>query len=78
MGKTLYTPQNLALISMLKKVRIDKGVTQIELSYKIDKTQSYVAKYENNERALKIIEFLQICEAPEIDPVEIINAIKNI
>lgn len=53
-------------------------MTQIELSSRIARSQSYVTKYENNERSLKVTEFIEICEALDIDPVELIKIIKNV
>ncbi|WP_122874637.1 helix-turn-helix domain-containing protein [Campylobacter showae] len=78
MSKALYTSKNSALVSLLKKAREDKGMTQIELSSRIARSQSYVTKYENNERSLKVTEFIEICEALDIDPVELIKIIKNV
>lgn len=48
---------------VIKSIRKTKGFTQIQLSNKLDKPQSYVSKYENGDRKLDIIEVYLICKA---------------
>lgn len=77
MTKPIYKDQTYALIAILRTARISRGLTQVQLSEKIGRSQSYVAKYENNERSLKIIEFLEICEALDVSPSKIIKEIDH-
>lgn len=51
------------------------GVTQSELSERLNKHQSYVSKYENAERRLDIAEFLDICNALGVDAHDLINSL---
>ncbi len=51
---------------VIKSIRKTKGFTQIQLSEKLDKPQSYVSKYENGDRKLDIIEVYLICKACNI------------
>ena len=51
------------LVELLKSKRVEQNIKQIELSAKLCKTQSYVSKYENNERKLSFIETIDICNA---------------
>ncbi|ECI4633117.1 XRE family transcriptional regulator [Salmonella enterica subsp. enterica] len=67
----------MALIATLRSARESLGLTQVQLSERINRSQSYVAKYENNERSLKLIEFIEICEALNISPSEVIKEITN-
>lgn len=77
MTKPLYSQKNIALIATLRSARVSLGLTQVQLSERINRSQSYVAKYENNERSLKLIEFIEICEALNISPSEVIKEITN-
>lgn len=48
-------------------------LTQAELSAKLELPQSYVSKYERGERRLDLIEFLQVAQVLEIDPLAFIE-----
>ena len=62
----------------MKKKRIDANLTQATLAARLDRPQSFVAKYENGERRLDIIEFIEIAEAIGFDPAEFITEIQVI
>ncbi|WP_159127950.1 helix-turn-helix domain-containing protein [Acinetobacter sp. 8I-beige] len=53
---SLHDPRYRALINKLRKIRESKGMTQVELASSLKKPQSYIAKVENFERRLDIIE----------------------
>jgi len=51
---------------LLKELRKDAGLTQVELSDALGKPQSYVSKYETGERNLDYIEINDICKVLDI------------
>lgn len=53
---SLHDPRYRTLINKLKKIRESKEMTQVELASSLKKPQSYIAKVENFERRLDIIE----------------------
>lgn len=63
MGKTLRSPGHLALMAALKQARLEAGLTQTELADRLERPQSFVAKYENGERRVEVVEFVQIVSA---------------
>lgn len=63
MGRTLRSPGHLALMAALKQARLDAGLTQTELAERLKRPQSFVAKYENGERRIEVVEFVQIVNA---------------
>ena len=63
MGKTIYTPEQKALTSLLKRLREEAGLTQTEMADRLGNRQSFVSKYESGERRLDLIEVRQICAA---------------
>lgn len=73
--KTVYTREYKLLCNWLITKRKAINLTQIELARLLDKPQSYVSKYENGERRLDIIEFLDIAKALRAEPGEIIMEI---
>lgn len=63
MQKSLRTPRQKLLQSLLVEARKAAGLTQAELAEALGKPQSFVAKYENGERRIDIIEFIDISAA---------------
>ena len=59
---------------LLKELRKNAGLTQVELSDVLDKPQSYVSKYETGERKLDYVEINDICKALGI-PMERFNSL---
>lgn len=64
-------------LDALKKIRIEKGVTQLQLANMLKKPQSFVSKYESGERRIDVQEFIYICKALQKDPCEVIKDIEK-
>ncbi len=60
--KTIYQPTYDELIKALIKARKEAKLTQQQVADLLGKPQSYVAKIENKERKLDVIELIQISE----------------
>ncbi len=67
MAKSLHTPEYEHFRSLLVAAREKAGLTQAGVSAKLDRPQSFVAKYEGGERRLDVVEFIQVCEALGVD-----------
>ncbi|WP_088347303.1 MULTISPECIES: helix-turn-helix transcriptional regulator [Rhodomicrobium] len=78
MRDTLRSPRQLELRKLLLRRRTDHGLTQAELAKRLDKPQSFVAKYEGGERRLSIIEFIDIAEALQIRPSDLLDELHDI
>ena len=77
MRKSLFTKQHEALIQRLIAARKAADMTQQALADRISKPQSFVAKYENGDRRLDVVEFLTITEILDADPHKIIKQVKS-
>lgn len=75
--KTIHSKQSQLLQSHLIQARRNAGLTQQQLATRISKPQSFVAKYEGGERRLDVIEFINICDALEIDADKVILAVRQ-
>lgn len=53
--------------------RQEAGLTQQEVSLRLQRPQSFVSKYESGERGLDVIEFLDVCRAIGAEPQSILN-----
>jgi transcriptional regulator with XRE-family HTH domain len=55
--------QRESLYSLLKKLRQNSGIRQVDLAEKLGVPQSFISKYESGERQLDIVELRQVCRA---------------
>lgn len=56
------------LRDLLIRAREAKGITQTKLAGKLGRPQSFVSNYENGQRRIDVIEFIQIAKALGLDP----------
>jgi ribosome-binding protein aMBF1 (putative translation factor) len=76
MAKSLHTPEYEYFRSLLVTAREKAGLTQAEVSAKLERPQSFVAKYEGGERRLDVIEFIQVCMALGVDSQVILSKVQ--
>ncbi len=63
-GGTIARRKNRkALLTLLREVRTEAGLTQVEMSRALGVPQSFVSKYESGERRLDLLELQQVCQA---------------
>ncbi|AUB34866.1 MAG: helix-turn-helix transcriptional regulator [Nostoc sp. NMS7] len=73
MPKSVFSEEYNRFRQLLIEARKAAKLTQAELSAKLELPQSYVSKYERGERRLDVIEFLQVAQVLEIDPLAFIE-----
>ncbi|WP_316224437.1 MULTISPECIES: helix-turn-helix transcriptional regulator [unclassified Bradyrhizobium] len=76
MQKSLRTPRQVLLQALLAEARKATGLTQAELAEFLGKPQSFVAKYENGERRIDVIEFVDITSALGVPFADILAKIQ--
>ncbi len=69
----MYSPKYKRFRRLIIERRRQKGVTQAQLAQKLGRPQSFVSKYENGERRIDLIEFMEIAAALGIDPVKFVR-----
>ena len=72
MVRAIHSPDNERLRALLQAAREKVGLTQAEVAAKLERPQSFVSKYENGERHLGLLEFIDVCHALGADPKAII------
>lgn len=77
MPKSLRSPRHQRFLAQLVSLRKAKGLTQAQVAEKLDRPQSFVAKYEAGERRLDVIEFLDLTAALDADPCEILSSLRS-
>ena len=63
MEKSRQNPQYECLQTLLRALRQEAQLTQVQLADKLQQPQSFVSKYEAGERRLDVMELRQVCLA---------------
>ncbi len=71
----LYDQDYQALRQLLRAVRQEAGLSQVQLADLLGRGQSYVSKIERGEQYLDVLEFIQWCRACNRAPEEVIAKI---
>ena len=77
MEKSIYTTQQQKLQALLRQVRVDAKLRQIDLAERLGETQSFVSKYETGERRLDILEIREIYRAVGITLEEFVRKLEQ-
>lgn len=75
MRKSTHTRQYQLMLELLIEARNAKKLTQIQVAEKLNRHQSFVAKYEGGERRLDVVELITIARALGADPHKILAKI---
>ena len=63
MQKSIHTPEQRQLQQLLRQVRMEAGLTQVQLAERLGVLQAVVSNYERGERRLDLIELCQVLDA---------------
>lgn len=61
------------LSQLLRQLRVDANMRQVDLANKLDEPQSYVSRYESAEQRLDLIELRRICKVLGISLTELVK-----
>ncbi|WP_431230456.1 helix-turn-helix domain-containing protein [Paenarthrobacter nicotinovorans] len=73
MATSIYSEEYREFRELLRRLRVQAGVRQVELAEKLGVPQSFVSKYESGERRLDVIETARIAEALGTDLVSVVR-----
>jgi len=76
MTRSAFSKQAERFRGMIRAERERTRVTQVELSQRLDRPQSFVSKYERGERRLDVIEFLEVARVLGFDAVRFIERLQ--
>lgn len=77
MTKSVHTRNYARFLRLLIEARHKAEVTQAEVAKKLNRPQSFVSKYENGERRIDLVEFIEIATAIGFDPVYFMRRIQQ-
>ena len=75
--KSVFSDEYETFRCCMIAARKEAQLTQESVAKSLNKPQSFVAKYENGERRLDVIEFLLVAHVMGVDPCDIIKKISQ-
>lgn len=75
---SIYSQEYQLVISALRNSRLEQGLTQTTLAKALGKPQSFIAKVENGERRLDVVEFIHLAKLLSIDPASVIKKVMDL
>lgn len=71
---TIHDIRFEAMIKLLKGARLQKGLTQEELSLRLGQHRIYINKVESGQRRLDVVELFDLCKELDISIYDLIHA----
>lgn len=71
MEKSIYSAEYQRLCAVLRELRREAGLTQVQVAARLDVPQSFVSKYESGERRLDVIELRHVAQVLGV-PLQIV------
>lgn len=72
---SVYSTEYQLVIKTLRDARIEKGITQAKLAEALGHPQSFIAKVENGERKLDVVEFAVMARLLGVDAGAVLGMI---
>jgi transcriptional regulator with XRE-family HTH domain len=72
-AKSIYSKKYAQFLDLLIEARKDADLTQVEVASRLGRPQSFVSKYENGERRLDVVEFLDVAKAIDFDAIKLMH-----
>lgn len=76
-GKLKFQSEPDQLRTLLREIRLEAGLRQVDLAERLNLPQSFVSKYESGERRLDLIEVRKICRAAGITLVDFVRRFES-
>lgn len=77
MVRSIFSPAYQQFRRLLVEERKRAGLTQAALAKRLRRPQSFVSKYEQGERRIDVVEFLEIAQALRFEPTLFIARLRK-
>ena len=64
-------------LSLVRQMRLDAGLRQVDLAKKLGLPQSFVSRYESGERRLDVLELRRLCVVLGVSLVEFVRRLEG-
>lgn len=75
MPKTIFGGDHHHLVEVLIEARKSAGLTQVELSQRIGRDQTFISLIERGQRRVDVIEFIGMAGAMKVEPIELFGRV---
>ena len=75
---TANRKQQKALLSLLRQLRVDAGLRQVDMAHALGKPQAFVSYYESGARRLDLLELRRICAILELPLVDFVRRFEKL
>ena len=76
MEKSIYSAEYQRLCSLLRELRHEAGLTQVQVAEQLEVPQSFVSKYESGERRLDVVELGHVAGALGVTVREVLEQLE--
>lgn len=76
MEKSIYSAEYQQLCRLLREIRQEAGLTQVQVAERLGVPQSFVSKYESGERRLDVIELNHVTKSLGITLTNLLSKIE--
>ena len=73
MDKTIFSTEYVRFLGLLRQIREQAGLTQVELAQRLHTTQSFISKCERGDRRIDIVELRAFCTAMGISLMQFVE-----
>lgn len=77
MAKSIYSEEYREFRELLKRLRVEAGIRQVDLAAQLGVPQSFISKYESGERRLDVIETARIAEAIGSSLLQVVRLLES-
>jgi transcriptional regulator with XRE-family HTH domain len=67
--------KNAKFAALLKQIRTEAGLSQTEMSKKLDRPQPYISKLENSRAFITLVEFEEYTLAVGLNPAKVLSRV---
>ncbi len=77
MPKSIRSPLQKKLATLLAELRVEAGLRQVDLAKKLGVYQSWVTHMESGQRRIDVVELIELSKVIGFDPAEVVRKLRK-
>ena len=77
MRKSIHRDEYAILLELLREQRTKAGITQVQASKALGRSQSFISDVERGSRRLDLVQLRDLCHVLEIDLVDLVTQFED-